>query len=453
MKEKILIVCAAVFVSFFVGCSVLTPASKIEVKSIYPGDTQMWEHIFKSADMGMTGVPDYNFKSAPFGVILPHHMVVGYELARFYQKMSKLEQPSVVVVISPNHYQKGDSNIQTCANCEYQTTDGALSLHVPEAVEAAQEGIVGQLLKDGVAVDGGQNFVNEHGLYNHAPFIKHYFPKAKFVPIMLKWETTPEQTKALADWLNSHLPADALVIASVDFSHYMPVDMADFHDISSYATIHNFDYENIYDLEIDSPPSISTVMHLMENRGYQDVQRLAHTNNQDFRTGIVDRTTSHNFIAFYKGQKNLQAATTILDLSGLKNLNGLAKITSLGNFEGWQWDITGKKQEPEAAKFLQYLRGEEDRFLVGSDKILFTTDSQKDYGLDLGRFKDQFGKFVTDALKKGSIVAIATDRQKIMVRVFPVEIKSGYPVLQQPVAITRVFKTGECGDEKLCLAI
>lgn len=341
---------------------------KLEIRSMYNGDLEMWRHIYSQE-------PAYKFKSAPLGVILPHHMIVGYEIAKFYKGLTQVINPKIVVLISPNHYQKGDSQIQTCQSCSYETIDGALPL---------EDNFIQQMVDAKIATASDQTFSNEHGVYAHAPFIKHFFPQAKFVPIILKWETTPEETIKLSEWLNAHLPQDAIVIASVDFSHYIPVEAADFHDISSFRTIQNFDYDNIYDLEIDSPPSISTITHLMELRGYVDVARLAHTNLQTYMSKKINETTSHQFISFYKGAKQPNKGVTIVSFGNIPHQepkNG----ADLNFSTGWHWDISNlidingssKKtnqvfaQAPKLEKFLRDLRGQEDRFFVGSDFLVF----------------------------------------------------------------------------------
>jgi AmmeMemoRadiSam system protein B len=321
----------------------------------------MWQHIFSQ-------VPTDNFTEAPGGVVLPHHMIVGNELSKTYQKLAKVMNPSLVVIVSPNHYEAGNSAIQTCLSCQYQTIGG----ETPIDTLLAQ-----RLIKSGLATNKPSTFANEHGIHSHTPFIKKLFPQAQILPIALKWETSPEKTIELSNWLDKNIPRDALVIASVDFSHYIPVDHAKFHDVTSHVTIQNFNYDNIYDLEIDSPPSISTIAHLMEKRGYMRVDRFAHTNNQDFQSASLAETTSHQFIGFFKGEKQLESTITITALGAItpdqvKNDDG----TSLGFYDNYRWNINSgtDMMDPRSTKLNQYLRdfrGKEDRMLVGSNFLIF----------------------------------------------------------------------------------
>ncbi len=332
----------------------------VVVESIYPGDVLMWNHIF-NAD------PAINFLEKPAAVILPHHMIVGQELAKFYKGLTKVTDPSVVVVISPNHYQNGDPDVQVCKGCSYETVNGVLPLNSE---------LINKMIKDGISVAKDDTFIKEHGLFNHAPFIKKFFPKTTFVPIALKWETTPEETVELAKWLNESLPEDALVIASVDFSHYIPIEGANFHDITSYATIKNFDYDNIYNLEIDSPPSISAIAHFSELRGAQKVPRFMHTNNQDYHTERIDSTTSHQFIGFFKGEKEPEKSVTIFSVgntapTAVQPVAGATITSTLGLYDNYHWNINAATPNLEISPFLRDIRGQEDRFLVGANFLAF----------------------------------------------------------------------------------
>ena len=324
---------------------------------MYDNDLKMWNHIFSSE-------PAIDFKSAPFGVILPHNMIVGYELTKFYKGLVKVTNPSVVVVISPNHYENGDPDIQTCQNCSYETINGILPL---------QTDLIQKMVQDGIAAPFDNTFTKEHGIYNHAPYIRKFFPQAKLVPITLKWETTQEDTVKLSKWLSANLPEDSLVIGSVDFSHYIPLEAASFHDIASYSTIKNFDYGNMYDLEIDSPPSISTITHLMEERGFMDAQRFQHTNNQDYHAERVDSTTSHEFIAFFKGQKQPEKSLTIMSFGNIADSQSIKNNTDSGLkfYDNYRWNINAANPNTEINEYLRDIRGYEDRYLVGADFVVF----------------------------------------------------------------------------------
>jgi len=334
--KKTLIILAAVAM---VGCS-----GGEKIYSLYPGDTRMWEHIFEVEEL-------HDFESVPLGAIIPHHMVVDVEIAKFYASIEAVIEPSVVVVIGPNHYENGEANIQTCRDCVYDTVNGD--------VEVGRE-LVDKLLDEKVAERLDETFIKEHSIFSHTPFIKKYFPEVQIVPILLQWEMPVEEVSRLAEWLDDNLPEDALVIASVDFSHYISAEAADFHDQSAFATISNFDFANLYDLEVDSPSSLYALLDLMKRRGYMKAERFAHTNLQDFLTARVEETTSHQFFGFFKGEGEKVQGVSIMTVEDYDN--------NLGLVDNWDWEKENNRG------LLRDLRGAEDRFLTGSDFLVFDLD-------------------------------------------------------------------------------
>lgn len=339
-------VCFLVIVMGLIALLSLGPKNK-PINSPYPNDVKMWNHIFGSEG-------EWTLEQTK-GAILPHHIIVASEINKFYKSLAKVASPKLFVIIGPNHYQSGVADVQTCYDCVYKTTEGEVK---------ADKKTASLLVNNGVASRDDKTFQNEHAIFSHAPFIKRYFPNAEILPIVFQWKTPKEEVDKTVDWLTKNFANrdDIFFIASVDFSHYMPKNVADLHDESSFATISNFDFNNIYDLEIDSPSSIYAIEKLMKNFGYQNVERLAHTNTQDFLKTPITRTTSHQFITFSKGSQN-KTEKTITALF----LNGTFKNLRLDILNSWNWMPKAALKYPE----LNSIRGEEDRFLMGFDYVVF----------------------------------------------------------------------------------
>lgn len=266
----------------FMGCG---EQSFLIINSEYPGDYKMWDHFF-----AVEG--EYKFESAPLGIILPHHLIAAESITKFYKGLTKVINPSVIFILGPNHYENGNADIQTCKNCVYTTTNGIVELDL---------NFVNKLINDDIAVMGDEIFKKEHTFFTHTPFIKRFFPDAKIVPIAVKLKISIEKVLELSDWFDKNLPENVLVLTSVDFSHYQPLSVADLHDQASFAAITNFEFEKIYNLELDSPSSIYALLDLMKKRGYIKVERLAHTNLATIiEKPDLKETTSHQYFAFYK---------------------------------------------------------------------------------------------------------------------------------------------------------
>ncbi len=326
--KYLLIICFLALCLLVTSCSVEQAGFASETR--VPLQEANWEQIF-SADA------EYDFATIPLGVILPHHTIAAPELNKFYKGLSKETQPDNVFVIGPNHFKSGDNNIQTCDDCIFDTPEG----------EVLVDKEVGDILVDeNIASLNNKAFVQEHAISTHAPFVKKYFPDARINPIILNWKMPIDEVERFADELNRILPANSLVIASVDFSHYLSWGPADFHDKSSERIIQNFDYANIYDLEIDSPSSIYALLKITEARGYQDFEQISHTNSAEFLGRPIEETTSHQYLAFFPGETEAQKGVSFLDVGDLI------------------------ETESTDLEYLQNIRGKEGRFLMGSDLVV-----------------------------------------------------------------------------------
>lgn len=350
MKKLFSLLILLVFSAVLAGCG----KESVYVESLYLGDGTMWEHIFEKGE-------PLEFDSAPMGIVLPHHSITQFTTNRFYEGLAKVKNPSVVVVLGPNHFEAsletGNDNVQTCEMCVYSTTEGDLEL---------DSDLIDDMVDEGAAVYNDTAFPQEHAIFAHSPFIKHYFPEAKIVPVLFKWDTPISELKKMSTFLDDNLPPDALVLASVDFSHYVVDGAALFHDEASNATITNFDYSNIFDLELDSPSSIYTLLGLMEERGYMEAELKKHTNLTDFIEEHEEETTSHLYFAFYKGDVEPYQGVSIFAVGSLPDDNTLEFMTS------WEWDQDyDESVDYTTNKQLRDIRGTEDRFLVGADFYLF----------------------------------------------------------------------------------
>jgi len=391
-KRKIAFVCAIILVVLGILSTVFYRLyNKTEVYTLYSGDKEMWRHIFSE------GKNYYRFPEKPLGVILPHHMIAAYELAKFYNGLSKVADPQTIYIIGPNHYETGSADIQTCDNCIYKTSLNGLDSDLQVNSEIAQE-----LVKEKIAEIYDKSFEKEHSIFSHAAYVKKYFPNAKIVPIILQWKIPKEEVLKLSSWLDKNLSDNDLVIASVDFSHYQTKEVSDFHDQSSFASISNFDFNNIYDLEIDSPSSIYLLLDLMKKKGYEKAERFAHTNLQDFMEEKQARTTSHQFFGFFNGKNEIVKGISVLSFADFPQTN------FLGLIDNWNWNRDYNQEKDETGfKYLKDIKGEEDRFLTGSDFNIFDLndgkcDMKKQNGLTIS-----FCKFSEDVkYKDDSLVGI-----------------------------------------------
>lgn len=225
-----------------------------------------------------------------YGGIIPHHLIVKDKIAAFFEGIKDYEYDTVIL-IGPNHFDNGQSDILSSRSI-WKTPYGNLR---PDLI----------LLENlNLNIDEEPFFI-EHSISSLVPFIKKSFPQAKFIPIILKVNANQEKVEQLAENIyNNTDHGRTLILASVDFSHYQPLSIADFHDLRSNAVISDFDFSRIYDLEIDSPASIYTVLKYLDLIQAQDSELLFSTNSGILFNQPDEPTTSHNFFYFTNGSKN-----------------------------------------------------------------------------------------------------------------------------------------------------
>ena len=228
-----------------------------------------------------------------FGVVLPHHLVTALELTKFYRGVSQAMEPSLVVIVSPNHYEAGEVVFQTC-NCSYETYGMGMLRTSEEDLE--------MLMLSGLVQLANENFEIEHGVFAHANYVKHFFPEAEILPVIVKGDAGRDELDALVGYFErkygERFGEDVLFVASVDFAHYMTKEVSDVHDEVSFEAVAGFDYESYWDIELDSPGSIYVVSKLASEAGFDQVSLIEHTNSQDYFQKFVEETTSHLYITF-----------------------------------------------------------------------------------------------------------------------------------------------------------
>ena len=224
-KRAVLVLSAALL--FFTAYSY----AQTEVLYQYPGDIGMWQHIYeKSAAYIM---PD----AKPRSVMIPHHDITTAQQNSMYKAIAQKLQPSVIVVIGPDHYEKGKACITIPTDdISYCTPQGKLELAKDLLHKLCQSE-----LSNCISVQSDL-WQQEHAIYAHTPFLGKYFPQAALLPIVLKplaSDSEFESIKVLARVLSDILPEDALIVASVDCSHYQIPRMTALHDSVTKNTIAN----------------------------------------------------------------------------------------------------------------------------------------------------------------------------------------------------------------------
>ena len=231
------------------------------------------------------------------GGVVPHHLLASDFLAEFFQlTAAQSNSPKIILLLSPNHFESGAANIQTAD----------LLWHTPYGSIQTDPDVLAQLLQVTNAEITPQSFEAEHGVYNILPYIAHFLPEAKVVPIILRYKTSSEEIAALVSFLKPLVEkGEVFVVGSVDFSHYLSKTESDRKDAETLQAMKSHDLSRIARFQsdhLDSPATILTLLQLANETGANDIRILRHDNSADGTRGSHDSTTGH--FSFFLTGKN-----------------------------------------------------------------------------------------------------------------------------------------------------
>ena len=344
----IILFCTAVFgaVILFVsgnGVSLVGAGDFVSVKNTTkeyqyaaPWDKDMYESFYsRSRRVNLSGKIQ--------GGIVPHHLLAGHLPAAFFEAISK-QSPRTIVLISPNHFAQGSGNIISTSR-DWETPFGRVR---------TDRNILRRLEKIGVVQINEESIKEEHGVYGLVPFIKKSLPNAKLLTFIIKNNTSIQELDGLVENLLNILPEDTVFVSSIDFSHYMTPVVADFHDELAMNVIRTFDFERLSKLEIDSVPSLYTLLKLMEGKGSKKIIHEEHTNSAQLAGNLgANNITSYYSPYFVAGESESDSAVSILHFGDMM----------LGRSVKERIDENGYDY------LFEELAGEEGRFFSGTDIV------------------------------------------------------------------------------------
>lgn len=305
-----------------------------------PWDKELYDSLYARA--AQINIPNIG---ALKGSIVPHHLVGGYIDAVVFEYLAA-QKPSVIVLIGPNHFGRGFGAPIISSVRDWKTPYGD--------VDAAEEEIT-LLKKQGALVINEDVIKEEHSIYSVVPFIARSLPNTSILPLVMQHNVSADQMNSFVAEITKVLPEDAVIISSIDFSHYQTYTAASFHDEFSRHVIKTFDYERINTLEIDSVPSLYVLLKLMEYYKTQQVGYELYDNSANV-IGNLEALNNTSYYApyFIAGEKQTGQAVSMLHFGDL------------------MLDRSVKEQIEKNAGIgyiLDDLAGEEYRFFRGMDIV------------------------------------------------------------------------------------
>jgi MEMO1 family protein len=273
------------------------------------GDSQMVRHLNKETARSTHPLLFYNSEvfyqgieaakkedgrlSQPMvGGIIPHHLLPSYIIAGFFHRLA-LQKPKTIILVGPNHEEKGNFPVLT----------SLLGWETPTGMVETNESIINTLLKSGLAHTNDEVLTNDHAVAGIMPFINYYLPTTTVVPLLLSRTLSQAELELLASKLYPQLGNDVVLVAAVDFSHYLTGPQAEEKDATTLALMQSNNYPQLLLLSndyFDSPPSIVLLLMSMNRLGATEANVLYHTNSGVIAHNSIDPSTSYFSIMYSK---------------------------------------------------------------------------------------------------------------------------------------------------------
>lgn len=218
--------------------------------AFYPGDkSSLLPYISKLflSDRGPGAEPTVSLAGERrlLGIISPHagYMYSGEIAAHGYYYLAEDGLPDTIILIGPNHTGLGGA-ISVYPGGSWETPLGSVNVDV-DFVERLKE------VEPFLSFDVDAH-IYEHSIEVQIPLLQYIYGKVgkpfRIVPIVMMYQTI-EGVKILGEALYKLLSgvdlSKFLVVASTDFSHYVPADKANEIDFKAIEKILELDYEGL----------------------------------------------------------------------------------------------------------------------------------------------------------------------------------------------------------------
>lgn len=236
--------------------------------------------------------------------VIPHFTLQPKTLEKFYRFLQTTyslnkQEPINIVIISPDHFTASKNNIDMLCTeskkfCYKEICVAAKSLPATKTSGCLDKYIT-----------------KEHGLGEHFTFIKQFFSQAKVFPIVVKPRKFIDNAAVMKILDEYEFVGKTLVLASVDFSHYVDEDFAQIHDKKSFYTLNNSTSTNEYStLEVDCPSCLYMTNTLAQKYNQYPKVYLRDSSSSIAGKNLGTGNTSRQFI-YYTNEKQQENGFTV----------------------------------------------------------------------------------------------------------------------------------------------
>src|SRR5262245_10710544 len=149
------------------------------------------------------------------GIAVPHHLLAADLIARGFWAAAG-NQYNRVIILSPDHFNRSRKPLATTRR-DFETVFGRIG---------NDRAATSALLETADLFDDSGLFEHEHGIAALTPFVKHFFPDAKIVPVTISYRASRADWDRALELLVKLTGPRVLVVQSTDYSHFLPASVA-----------------------------------------------------------------------------------------------------------------------------------------------------------------------------------------------------------------------------------
>ncbi len=226
------------------------------------------------------------------GITVPHHLVAADLIARGFWAASA-SPVDRVIMISPDHF-FGSRHPFATSSRDFMTVFGLLR---------SDNSAVSTLLADVDEFEDSQLFTHEHGIAALLPFVVHFFPRAKIIPIVISPDAKKEDWDRAVSRILPLFGSRTLIVQSTDFSHYLSLHSALERDQETLNVLSTGKADAVMDLRpsdhLDSKGAQYIQMRLQSAAGAGGPVVVASRNSYAY-SHVEGSTTSYNVQLYAK---------------------------------------------------------------------------------------------------------------------------------------------------------
>lgn len=225
-----------------------------------------------------------------FSGVVPHHLLAEKIINSFFASLT-MDPPETLFLLSPDHFHECEiNNVELILGSASQIKNINVDTEMADIVSSKFQA----LKKDSL-------ICFDHGIDDLLTFIENNLPDTEIVPVLISQNFSFDKAKAFTELISRIPDKKSCVVASVDFSHYLPQNIARLHDEKSKRVLLNFESDNFKNIEVDSPQALFIARYFAYLKNADSYSIVGTGNSQNFAKSELAETTSYFSVIFGSG--------------------------------------------------------------------------------------------------------------------------------------------------------